>query len=195
MTALSTPSCGEYTGFIYSPCDEHSQRPVASRPPIKPVVWCGSALEAVRSFPDEARREAGFQLGQLQEGKAADDWKPMSTVGQGTIEIRIHTRHRAPCLRGDEVRRADLRTTRVREEVAEDTAARYRPRETTISSGSHEGTRAMRAKTSQARRHQVGCNRTRSFAASQGAAARCVRRGLTRDPRRWKHLCRPRILA
>lgn len=65
-------------------------KPVA-RPPIKPLFWCGSALEAVRSFPDDARREAGFQLGQLQEGKAADDWKPMSTVGQGTIEIRIHT--------------------------------------------------------------------------------------------------------
>lgn len=67
------------------------EKPAASRPPIKPVAWCGSALDVKRSFPAEARREAGFQLSQLQEGKAADDWKPMSTVGQGTIEIRIHT--------------------------------------------------------------------------------------------------------
>lgn len=42
-------------------------------------------------FPEEARQEAGFQLGRLQEGEEADDWKPMTTVGAGTIEIRIHT--------------------------------------------------------------------------------------------------------
>lgn len=63
----------------------------AERPSIKPIAWWGSSLEDVRTFPDEARREAGFQLGRLQEGKEADDWKPMTTVGAGTIEIRIHT--------------------------------------------------------------------------------------------------------
>ena len=68
-------------------------RRALAKPVASAGFWRGSTLEAVRSFPDEARREAGFQLGQLQEGKAADDWKPMSTVGQGTIEIRIH---RAP---------------------------------------------------------------------------------------------------
>src|SRR5258708_6677343 len=61
------------------------------RPPVKSVVWLGTALDDVRDFPSEARREAGFQLGLLQEGKEADDWKSISTVGQGTIEIRIHT--------------------------------------------------------------------------------------------------------
>src|SRR6266567_180683 len=69
-----------------------SHRPELAQPPAKPIGWCGSALEDLRSFPDEARREAGFQLGQLQEGGEADDWKPMTTVGAGTIEIRIHTR-------------------------------------------------------------------------------------------------------
>jgi phage-related protein len=32
---------------------------------------------------------AGFQLWRLQQGEQADDWKPMSTVGAGAIEIRI----------------------------------------------------------------------------------------------------------
>ena len=62
-----------------------------SQPPIKPIAWCGSALDDIRSFPEEARREAGFQLGELQEGREPDDWKPMTVVGPGTIEIRIHT--------------------------------------------------------------------------------------------------------
>lgn len=50
------------------------------RPDVKPVVWCGSSLREVRAFPDDARREAGFQLGKLQEGKEANDWKPISIV-------------------------------------------------------------------------------------------------------------------
>jgi phage-related protein len=62
-----------------------------SRLTNKPLVWWGSSLRDVRSFPADARRDAGFQLGQLQEGNDADDWKPMSIIGRGTIEIRVHT--------------------------------------------------------------------------------------------------------
>ena len=43
----------------------------------KPVGWRGSALSDLRRFPEEARREAGYQLHLLQQGKAPDDWKPM----------------------------------------------------------------------------------------------------------------------
>ena len=32
---------------------------------------------------------AGHQLGRLQLGVDADDWKPMSIVGSGAIEVRI----------------------------------------------------------------------------------------------------------
>lgn len=35
------------------------------------------------------RREAGYQLDQVQNGQEPDDWKPMNTVGQGVKEIRI----------------------------------------------------------------------------------------------------------
>jgi phage-related protein len=40
-------------------------------------------------FPDDARRQAGFQLGKVQAGVDPDDWKPFDEVGAGTREIRI----------------------------------------------------------------------------------------------------------
>ena len=57
----------------------------------KPLAWLGSSLEAVRAFPTEARRAAGYQLGRVQQGLMPDDWKPMTAVGAGAYEIRIHT--------------------------------------------------------------------------------------------------------
>ena len=57
----------------------------------KPLAWLGSSLDDVRAFPAEARRAAGYQLGRVQQGLMPDDWKPMSTVGAGVYEIRIHT--------------------------------------------------------------------------------------------------------
>lgn len=55
----------------------------------KPVKFRGSALDDLRAFPLEARREAGHQIDQVQEGHEPDDWKPMPTIGQGVREIRI----------------------------------------------------------------------------------------------------------
>lgn len=55
----------------------------------KPVVFCGSALADLRAFPEAARREAGHQIDQVQQGRDPDDWKPMKTVGPGVREIRI----------------------------------------------------------------------------------------------------------
>jgi len=43
----------------------------------------------LRNFPEEARRDAGQQLYQVQLGDDPDDWKPMETVGRGVREIRI----------------------------------------------------------------------------------------------------------
>lgn len=56
---------------------------------IKPVEFLGDSLEALREFPDSARRDAGFQLDKVQSGEEPDDWKPMATVGSGVKEIRI----------------------------------------------------------------------------------------------------------
>lgn len=55
----------------------------------KPVEFRGSALDDLRAFSLSARREAGYQLDQVQQGGEPDDWKPMNTVGQGVREIRI----------------------------------------------------------------------------------------------------------
>jgi phage-related protein len=58
----------------------------------KPLAWLGSSLDDLRAFPADAKRAAGYQLGRVQQGLTPDDWKPMSTVGTGVYEIRIHTR-------------------------------------------------------------------------------------------------------
>jgi phage-related protein len=58
-------------------------------PDMKPVVFRGTSLDDLRTFPPTARREAGHQLDQVQRGLDADDWKAMTTVGQGVKEIRI----------------------------------------------------------------------------------------------------------
>ena len=56
---------------------------------MKPVEFLGDSLDALRSFPRTARREAGFQLERAQRGLDPDDWKSMKSVGGGVREIRI----------------------------------------------------------------------------------------------------------
>lgn len=53
------------------------------------IVFRGSSLDDLRAFPTKARREAGYQLDQVQQGRDPDDWKPMATIGQGVREVRI----------------------------------------------------------------------------------------------------------
>ena len=53
------------------------------------VEFRGSSLDDLRAFPATARREAGYQLDQMQQGRDPDDWKAMNTIGPGVREIRI----------------------------------------------------------------------------------------------------------
>lgn len=55
----------------------------------KEILWVGSSYDDLLRFPDDPRREAGFQLGRVQAGLDPDDWKPFDDVGGGTREIRI----------------------------------------------------------------------------------------------------------
>lgn len=55
----------------------------------KPLAWLGSSLSDVRAFPAEVRRATGFQLRRVQQGLMPTDWKPMTSVGQGVVEIRL----------------------------------------------------------------------------------------------------------
>lgn len=56
---------------------------------MKPVSFVGNSLDAIRRFPQGARRQAGFQIDRLQRQLDPDDWKPIRTVGTGAREIRI----------------------------------------------------------------------------------------------------------
>ncbi len=55
----------------------------------KEIRWVGSSYDDLLAFPDEARRNAGFQLGKVQAGLDPDNWKPFADVGAGCREIRI----------------------------------------------------------------------------------------------------------
>ncbi len=57
---------------------------------MKPLRFVGSSLDDLRNFPAEARRQAGFELYAVQRGLEPSDWKPMSVIGAGAGEIRIH---------------------------------------------------------------------------------------------------------
>jgi phage-related protein len=56
---------------------------------MKPVSFLEESLEAIRSLPDGARRQAGFQIDRVQRGLDPDDWKPMRSIGSGVREIRV----------------------------------------------------------------------------------------------------------
>jgi phage-related protein len=62
---------------------------IPSMTDVKPVEFRAGALDDLRAFPVSARREAGYQLEQVQSGREPDDWKPMPSVGRGVQEIRI----------------------------------------------------------------------------------------------------------
>jgi phage-related protein len=57
---------------------------------MKPLKFVGSSLADIRGFPDAAKREAGYQLSQIQLGFEPSDWNPMGNIGPGVREIRIH---------------------------------------------------------------------------------------------------------
>lgn len=57
---------------------------------MKTLIWMGGSREDLRRFPDDARRDAGYALGKVQRGEDPPDWKPMSTVGPGVREVRLH---------------------------------------------------------------------------------------------------------
>ena len=56
--------------------------------PIKRIVWIGSSLAELRSFPDEVRNVIGYALYQAQVGRKAPSAKPLTGFGgAGVVEI------------------------------------------------------------------------------------------------------------
>jgi phage-related protein len=58
---------------------------------LKALLWLGSSRADIRDFPPDARKRAGYELYLVQSGLDPSDWKPMSPVGPGVREIRIHS--------------------------------------------------------------------------------------------------------
>lgn len=56
---------------------------------MKDIVFVSHSLDDIRSFPQGAKREAGYQLDKVQHGEDPTDWKPVQSVGAGVREIRI----------------------------------------------------------------------------------------------------------
>ncbi|WP_233141567.1 type II toxin-antitoxin system RelE/ParE family toxin [Aggregatibacter actinomycetemcomitans] len=55
----------------------------------KPIHWIGSSLEDVKAFPDNIKRELGFDLDLVQQGLSPRDFKAMQNLGFGVMEIRV----------------------------------------------------------------------------------------------------------
>lgn len=55
----------------------------------KALVWVGSSRRDLRGWPEAVRLRAGYELGRIQEGLEATDWKPMTAAGEGVREIRL----------------------------------------------------------------------------------------------------------
>lgn len=56
---------------------------------MEDIEFLGRSLQAICEFPADPKREAGHQLDRVQNGREPNDWKPMTSIGQGVREIRI----------------------------------------------------------------------------------------------------------
>lgn len=68
----------------------HTGSCIRRQVPFKKLIWVGTTLAEVRNLPTDPRRRVGYQLLRVQHGEEPEDWKPMSTIGGGVCEIRIH---------------------------------------------------------------------------------------------------------
>lgn len=57
--------------------------------PVKPIEFLGDSLRSLQEFPDDAKRDAGYQLDRVQHGLQPDDFNSMPTIGKGVEEIRV----------------------------------------------------------------------------------------------------------
>lgn len=57
----------------------------------KEVIWWPEKLkEEIRDdWPEQMRKDGGFQLGRVQQGLDPDNYRPMPTIGTGVREIKL----------------------------------------------------------------------------------------------------------
>ena len=56
---------------------------------LKPIRWLGTTRDDIRGQRLAIRDELGQQLFRVQMGLMPNNYKPMSAVGPGTLEIRV----------------------------------------------------------------------------------------------------------
>jgi phage-related protein len=54
---------------------------------VKPLVWMGDSLDALRGFPQPVREKIGFALYQAQVGDKHQNSKPLKGFGSGVLEV------------------------------------------------------------------------------------------------------------
>ena len=57
---------------------------------MKNITWLANTHETVKGYSDIVKQQIGYNLDKVQRGLEPHDWKPMSSVGSGVKEIRIH---------------------------------------------------------------------------------------------------------
>jgi phage-related protein len=57
---------------------------------MQTIIFMGDSRERIQAFPEAARRAVGRQLLRVQHGLDPQDYMPMTSVGAGVREIRIH---------------------------------------------------------------------------------------------------------
>ncbi|MFM2304046.1 MAG: hypothetical protein RLZZ135_1456 [Cyanobacteriota bacterium] len=71
----------------------------------KPINWIGTSRDDICSFPEDARRKAGFQLRAVQRGEAPVDFKSMPIVGKGAAVFFGETQPRISNLMNGDIDR------------------------------------------------------------------------------------------
>ena len=55
--------------------------------PLKPVVWLGDSLRALKAFPASVKDEVGYALYLAQRGGKHVTAKPLKGLGSGVLEV------------------------------------------------------------------------------------------------------------
>jgi phage-related protein len=58
-----------------------------SLPPLKPIIWLGDSLRALKSFPASVQDELGYALFLAQRGGKHVSAKPLKGLGPGVLEV------------------------------------------------------------------------------------------------------------
>ena len=59
---------------------------------MKDVIWQNDSLNELKKLPDQVLADMGTELMRVQYGENPIDWKPMTSIGKGVKEIRVHYR-------------------------------------------------------------------------------------------------------